>query len=707
MAEKDKGSEEIPSGLTTRAINRLLSALSNDRRVLECKAAAKAKRRADLGFFVRSSGQPFFRRDRNPSVAGFAPALILEGDWDSARIIRASDARAARVSPGGFSAACGVDLSQVDDIDEFLRRLLTQFGSVTIAPQFSANLSRSVPFLRADQATLAKAPVGHDYDGRDSTVCVIDMGCDYAHRNFRKGANLAQSRLTYLVVMDQNGTPTPYDKATIEHWIAGTAASPYDPHSRDFNCVEDSSIAGTHGTLVLDIAAGNGNGTGIKGMAPGADLVFMQVFVSQVNPTSAGGGRRYVSGDSIYNAALAAKNLLDLDGAGPPTVFSVSLGTNDGPHDSADHGANDWNTKMEALFAGKQGRALIWSAGNQFRGNLHVAGTLSRSTDPGSGQVTDKTVALMDVRVPAGDKRLNDITVWIDKPAAVTLSAQAQLLEYKGQPAGYAPVWQNAGPLVDHRPGNPVPTPRGAGTLGAPAQYGTGALYKTSVSLLPPPSRTGAVAADDKRWETWRIKLTGASAADYTTPLHAWIERDDGDQVFFRPIKETGIEANCRVEPLGTLSANAAGVASAIVVGAVGTATYEPGTPVNSPGVGAIMPFSSAGPTRDGRKRPDVCAPGEIITGAKSLGDPVANGTGYGRADLTAMSGTSMAAPHVAGLVALLFDKITRTTGQYPDPEGVRQALIAAARSNIPGSTNPQWDPQRGWGCVDAVELLR
>ena len=77
-----------------------------------------------------------------------------------------------------------------------------------------------------------------------------------------------------------------------------------------------------------------------------------------------------------------------------------------------------------------------------------------------------------------------------------------------------------------------------------------------------------------------------------------------------------------------------------------------------------ISYFSSRGPTADGRKKPDVVAPGEKIISArhdwKNKKNPTVD-------DLyVEQSGTSMAAPHVAGLLAA-FLSLRREFIGYPD----------------------------------------
>jgi len=81
---------------------------------------------------------------------------------------------------------------------------------------------------------------------------------------------------------------------------------------------------------------------------------------------------------------------------------------------------------------------------------------------------------------------------------------------------------------------------------------------------------------------------------------------------------------------------------------------------------GTLWSSSSTGPAGDGRWKPNLTAPGRWISSVDA-----STATGYKN-----MSGTSMAAPHVAGLAAQLLDHYSFLRGW---PEGVAALLMASA----------------------------
>ena len=116
---------------------------------------------------------------------------------------------------------------------------------------------------------------------------------------------------------------------------------------------------------------------------------------------------------------------------------------------------------------------------------------------------------------------------------------------------------------------------------------------------------------------------------------------------------------------------------------------------------GELSDFSSRGLASDPSTWPDLSAPGDTITSSCrvylpicSTGlDPVAGG------DYNTISGTSMAAPHVAGIVAQLFQKSPAAT-----PAQVEQALTTTAHRYAFGAAytgGSSYD--KGHGLVDVV----
>lgn len=117
----------------------------------------------------------------------------------------------------------------------------------------------------------------------------------------------------------------------------------------------------------------------------------------------------------------------------------------------------------------------------------------------------------------------------------------------------------------------------------------------------------------------------------------------------------------------------------------------------NTIAVGAIsaslglVSFSSTGPTRDGRIKPELVARGFNMTSTLPNG-------GYG-----VLSGTSMAAPVVTGIAALVVEQWKRTFGgANPGAEALRVMLIHGARDLATPPGNPGPDYAYGFGVVDA-----
>ncbi|MBI3360264.1 MAG: S8 family serine peptidase, partial [Chloroflexi bacterium] len=114
---------------------------------------------------------------------------------------------------------------------------------------------------------------------------------------------------------------------------------------------------------------------------------------------------------------------------------------------------------------------------------------------------------------------------------------------------------------------------------------------------------------------------------------------------------------------------------------------------------GNIADFSSRGPvTADGSNRikPDVAAPGVDVVSSLP-------GNAYGPE-----SGTSMAGPHVAGVVALMWSANPKLIG---DVDRTEQILIATARP-YSGQRTGCFDGNRpndavGYGLVDAYAAVK
>jgi subtilisin family serine protease/outer membrane protein OmpA-like peptidoglycan-associated protein len=297
-------------------------------------------------------------------------------------------------------------------------------------------------------------------------------------------------------------------------------------------------------------------------------------------------------GDSVR--LLEAVDFISRTAGPQPCVINISAGRICGPKD----GTTLVERAFDELLAATPGRFVANSAGNYAQWRAHSCGTLA----PGES----RTFTL--VSNPA-DITVNELEIWYDG---------ADEFAVRIDPPGYVggrPV--RLGERSDLLIGGRV----------------VGRIYHRKhdpnngdnhiVAFLDPIGRAGQ----------WAITLEARRVS--SGRFHAWIERDDscpGCQARF---------ARNDSSPAITIGSIASSHLP-LIVGAYDG--HDPARPVAA--------FSSAGPCRDGRSKPDLAAPGVGVLAARSA--PVGASRNPGL--LVWGDGTSFATPHVTGAVALCFE---------------------------------------------------
>jgi subtilisin family serine protease len=455
--------------------------------------------------------------------------------------------------------------------------------------------------------------------GKGVVVGIIDFGCDFVHENFRE----ATGKTRLLALWHQDGKATsksPFGYGRVhERAEIDTALRAEDPYA----ALRYEPEPGSHGTHVMDIAAGNGRGTEAPGVAPNADLIFVELSAGDV-PWDGPDVLGQTFGDSVH-LVEALKFIFDRAGD-RPCVVNMSLGTNGGPHD----GTTLVEQAIDSLVLAQKNRAAVIAASNSHADGIHA-----------SGNVREGKSADVSWAISRGDETSNELELWYDGGDHLDV----ELIGPDGASLGRMAPGESA-----------TAKSKGRTVLFAAHRANDPNNGDNSVNLF---LERGAPSG------AWTVRLHGTAVKDGR--FHAWIERDDAGPSAFaaRPLDHS--------HTLGSISCGF----QSIVVGSYDA--HRAALPISI--------FSSAGPTRDGRKKPEVSAPGHQVLAADALS---LNGT-------TIMSGTSMAAPAVAGLVALVLAE-ARAAKKKLSAEEIRALVISTA---VPALASG-WHAQFGEGRVSA-----
>lgn len=155
------------------------------------------------------------------------------------------------------------------------------------------------------------------YDGTGVIVGIVDKGFDYQHRAFRSNENPALTRISrvYSTTLE-TGHPARYNKTMV---LPGSVFM-----GDEIDGLTTDSQGDTHGTHTASIAAGS-HVSGYGGMAPGAEIVLCSVSVLDGS----------MSVVEVTNCLRYIKSYAD--SVGRPCVMSLSVSTPYGQRDGMDY----------------------------------------------------------------------------------------------------------------------------------------------------------------------------------------------------------------------------------------------------------------------------------------------------------------------------------------------------------------------------------
>lgn len=503
--------------------------------------------------------------------------------------------------------------------------------------------------------------------GKNVLIGIIDVdGFDFAHPDFLN----ADGTTRFVSIWDQGGTnrahPGMFDfgsEIIKAHMDAAIAASPAQGLAPQILEPQSSMEHGSHGTHVASIAAGNRGVcrnaflTGVLIDLPRDDFDRRKSFYDSTRIAHAV--------EYILDVAEKLKQQHQLDSL--PVSINISLGTNGHAHD----GSSAVCRWLEHILT-TAGRSVTVAAGNAgqegpesaddvgyIMGRIHTSGRIM-------ARGLENDIDWVVVGNGTIDVSENELEIWYSASDRFAVSVRPPGGQWIG------PI--QPGQFIENRQ---LADKSFVSIYNEIYHAANGASY-IGIYLSPFFSDTQIVGITSG---VWRVRLHGADVRDGR--YHGWIERDDP----------------ARLGPVG--QATAWRFPSFFT-----EASNVDNSSVSSLGCGEqilsianlddlrlrINISSSQGPTRDGRFKPDLAAPGTEIVAA--LGFNFEDDEQW-----IGMTGTSMASPFVCGVVGLMLAENPHLTASQ-----IRGILQRTARP-LPNA-DFTWRNDAGYGVIDPEACL-
>lgn len=513
-------------------------------------------------------------------------------------------------------------------------------GSVETPPPPRAQ-SSPLP-SRAVPEPIIRGGVGN-LKGKNSIVAIIDTGLDFRHPDFIKydAAGQPTSRLLYLWDPTHEYRPGIGMEAPFKYPNGASIGTVY---TRDQLTAELRA-----GRRSIPATDRNGHGTACASVAAGnGNADFMSASGFKRKETIGVAPEADIIGigmgpDLSHSYILnAAAEWLDKVAGDRPLVVSGSFGSHGWGHD----GQTIEERQLDFRFSpNRPGRTIVLAAGNEGTAPIHSAVNIG-PRESSKWMVWNAVVDKAPLSIYFSDSNVSDIGVELPDGSAYRLPEDALVLN----------PFSNQISLK-------FPVPQGVAAM---------RLFTTS----------GRRVAANAYFSDESIGFFGPESASYS-----------------------GL-----VGSPGTMR-------NSITVGSYdwNDSFHMEGRPVTLPGacrkedgsfftmeISNISCYSSPGPTRDGRTKPETASPGQWYpsSAAKIDGSPVEGLLVDSTGNYMAMNGTSAATPYTAGVIALMFEKKpTLTTAEIKN-------LFRLNASKDPFTGNPPTN-YYGGGKLDAAAVNR